>query len=89
MKGRQLADAAVDDIGTLRVVQREEVRFNRAAHGFRGLRELAQDRLASDDHDRIVICDDRGGADQVLELLAGHGVGANRSRVSRQIFQRS
>lgn len=86
---RQLTDAAIDEVGALRVIQREQVRFDRNAHGFRGTRKLAQDGLTADDDDRVVLGDHRGGADQVLELLPGHGVWAKRSRVSRQICQRS
>src|SRR6266545_1646612 len=86
---RELADGAVNDIRALRMVQREKIRFHRDAHGRRGVGELSEDRLAADDDDLIVIGDIRGGADEVLELLAGHGRWEKRSRVSRQILQRS
>src|SRR6185436_10633362 len=89
VEGGQLADAAVDDLGALGMVQGEEIRLDRKAHGLRGIRKLTQDRLAADDHDRVIGGNDRGGADEVLELLPVHGVCEKRSRVSRQIFQRS
>ena len=89
VEGGELADGAVDDIGSLRMVLREEVRFHRDTHGCGRVGELSKDRLASDHDDLIVIGNVRGGADEVLELLAGHGRGEKRSRVSRQIFQRS
>ena len=89
MEWGQLADAALDEIGALGMMQWKEAGLLGDTHGLRSVRELPQDCLAADDHDRIVVGDDRGSADEMLELVSGHGPCRKRSRVSRQIFQRS
>lgn len=48
-----------------------------------------QERLAADDDDLVVSCDLRRGAEEVFQLLAGHGCREVLSRTSRQICQRS
>lgn len=73
---------------TTRELAREWM-LERFPQGGRSVGKLTQDRLAADDDDRVVGGDDRGGADQVLELLPGHERAEKRSRVSRQIRQRS
>lgn len=89
VKGGEFADAAVDQVAAFGIVEREEIGFHGHPHRRRGVGELSQDRLAADHHDRVVGGDDRRRTNQVLELLAGHGREARRSRVSRQIAQRS
>ena len=89
MEGRQFADAALDEVGAFGVVQWKKVSFDGDAHRLRSVGELTQDRLAADDHNSVVVGDDRGSADEVLELFPGHGPCRERSRASRQIFHRS
>ena len=51
--------------------------------------ELSEDGLAADDYNRVIFGNNAGSANEVLELFPSHGSCEKRSRVSRQICQRS
>ena len=75
----ELADRALDEVGTVRVVSRVEVDVGRDEQLGRCVGVPAQDRLAADHDDLGVSGDRRRRPDDVLELRPVHG-GAAPSR---------
>lgn len=72
VEGAHLPGRSVDRVPSLRTVPRVHVGLD-GNQQLRGcILELAEYRLASDDHDVVVVGHSRGGSDQVFELLSRH-----------------
>lgn len=83
MKGRPVAERAVDQVCLLRAHQRIYVGLHRAEQRRWRVGMGAEDRLTTDHHE-VALPDDIGrSSDDVLEFDASH------QRISRRIFCRS
>ena len=63
-------DCSVDQVGALRVVSRKEVGLGRLNQFGRRIGDRAQDGLAPDDQQILVVGDFGRRSDQVLELVS-------------------
>ena len=72
LEGRGLADGAIDQVGSLRMAAGKHIRLVRDQEFGRSVGELAQDRLAADDHNVVDGGDRSRRADDVLQLHACH-----------------
>jgi len=72
MKTGALADAAVNEIRSLRVMQRIYVRFAGHEERWRRIRKLTEDRLTPYDNYLCVLGNSAGGSDQVFKLGTRH-----------------
>lgn len=75
VKLRAFADGAIDPVGQFGRLEQIDVRFGRHREDPGWIRDRAEDRLAADDDELVLVGHIRTRADDVFELLASH-VGA-------------
>ena len=71
-------------VTTLWELERVDIGFHRDQEFARGVRELAEDRLAADDHYVLRVGDCCRGPDDVLQLFAGHATSPLNCRYMAQ-----
>lgn len=90
----ELADHGVDEVSLLvrRIIERQDVDFDRDDRCLRWIVQVPQDRLAADDDDALLVQHEGSGVDDAVELVAtqsGSRASAAERRKTLAIVERT
>ena len=74
MKNRITSDRTIDEIGQIRAILRIDVELLRSKEGGRGVPELSEYSLASDNHKERLAGDRGRGANDMMKVLEPHRI---------------